>query len=223
MAPVRARSTASSGPRTALESHEERRHPGELRTLQRRDQSECARWDGGERSHRPTLARGVPSPRRSEALRPRRGPSGEPGSRRGASGSGHGYEFCQPGAERRAPRVARAGAGAEGLSRPGRDRSRDRSAKIGRDAYRHRLPHGGAGPVSERLGVRHQVKRGSHLFTSESVTEGHPDKIADQISDAILDAIMAKDPLARVACETADNTGRAFVIREITSDTYGDA
>src|SRR5207302_801639 len=56
--------------------------------------------------------------------------------------------------------------------------------------------------------------------TSESVTEGHPDKIADQISDAILDAIMAKDPLGRAACETAVTTGLAFVIGEITTDTY---
>jgi S-adenosylmethionine synthetase len=64
------------------------------------------------------------------------------------------------------------------------------------------------------------VKRSTHLFTSESVTEGHPDKVADQISDAILDAIMAKDPLGRVACETAVTTGLAFVIGEITTDTY---
>ena len=60
----------------------------------------------------------------------------------------------------------------------------------------------------------------NRLFTSESVTEGHPDKIADQISDAILDAIMAKDPLGRVACETAVTTGLAFVMGEITTDTY---
>jgi S-adenosylmethionine synthetase len=58
------------------------------------------------------------------------------------------------------------------------------------------------------------------LFTSESVTEGHPDKIADQISDAILDAILAKDPLGRVACETAVTTGLAFVIGEITTECY---
>jgi S-adenosylmethionine synthetase len=64
------------------------------------------------------------------------------------------------------------------------------------------------------------VKRSTHLFTSESVTEGHPDKVADQISDAILDAILAKDPLGRVACETAVTTGLAFVIGEITTDTY---
>jgi S-adenosylmethionine synthetase len=60
----------------------------------------------------------------------------------------------------------------------------------------------------------------NRLFTSESVTEGHPDKIADQISDAILDGIMTRDPLGRVACETAVTTGLAFVMGEITTDTY---
>jgi len=60
------------------------------------------------------------------------------------------------------------------------------------------------------------------LFTSESVTEGHPDKLADQISDAILDAILAKDPLARVACEAIVTTGLAFVVGEITTDCYVD-
>jgi S-adenosylmethionine synthetase len=59
-----------------------------------------------------------------------------------------------------------------------------------------------------------------HLFTSESVTEGHPDKVADQISDAILDAILAEDPAARVACETLVTTGRACVAGEITTSTY---
>ena len=61
-----------------------------------------------------------------------------------------------------------------------------------------------------------------NLFTSESVTEGHPDKIADQISDAVLDAVMAKDPLGRVACETALTTGTALVFGEITTDCYVD-
>ena len=56
-----------------------------------------------------------------------------------------------------------------------------------------------------------------HLFTSESVTEGHPDKIADQISDAILDAILARDPMSRVACETLVTTGLAIVAGEITT------
>jgi len=59
-------------------------------------------------------------------------------------------------------------------------------------------------------------------FTSESVTEGHPDKLADQVSDAILDAILLKDPLARVACETAVTTGTVFVMGEITTDCYVD-
>ncbi len=57
-------------------------------------------------------------------------------------------------------------------------------------------------------------------FTSESVTEGHPDKMADQISDSILDAILAQDPLARVACETMVTTGLAIVAGEITTDAY---
>lgn len=57
-------------------------------------------------------------------------------------------------------------------------------------------------------------------FTSESVTEGHPDKIADQISDAVLDAIIANDPMCRVACETLVTTGLAFVAGEITTGTY---
>jgi S-adenosylmethionine synthetase len=60
------------------------------------------------------------------------------------------------------------------------------------------------------------------LFTSESVTEGHPDKLADQISDAILDAILAKDPLARVACEAIVTTGLVMVVGEITTDCYVD-
>ena len=60
------------------------------------------------------------------------------------------------------------------------------------------------------------------LFTSESVTEGHPDKIADQISDSILDAILAKDPMARVACETSVTTGLVLVFGEITTSTYVD-
>ncbi|MEK7703214.1 MAG: methionine adenosyltransferase [Nitrospirota bacterium] len=59
-----------------------------------------------------------------------------------------------------------------------------------------------------------------YLFTSESVTEGHPDKIADQISDAILDSIISKDPACRVACETLVTTGLAFVAGEITTSCY---
>ncbi|MGI6345039.1 MAG: methionine adenosyltransferase [Bacillota bacterium] len=61
-----------------------------------------------------------------------------------------------------------------------------------------------------------------YFFTSESVTEGHPDKVADQISDAILDAILAQDPLARVACETTVTTGMVLVIGEISTGCYVD-
>ena len=60
------------------------------------------------------------------------------------------------------------------------------------------------------------------LFTSESVTEGHPDKICDQISDAILDAILAEDPAGRVACETAASTGMVHIMGEITTNCYVD-
>ncbi|WP_225800945.1 S-adenosylmethionine synthetase N-terminal domain-containing protein, partial [Streptomyces sp. NK15101] len=58
------------------------------------------------------------------------------------------------------------------------------------------------------------------LFTSESVTEGHPDKIADQISDAILDALLDKDPAARVAVETLITTGQVHVAGEVTTSAY---
>ena len=64
--------------------------------------------------------------------------------------------------------------------------------------------------------------KGRHLFTSESVTEGHPDKIADQISDAILDAVLADDPEGRVACETLVTTGLIVISGEITTKTYVD-
>jgi len=63
-------------------------------------------------------------------------------------------------------------------------------------------------------------KSGHHLFTSESVTEGHPDKIADQISDAVLDAALKDDPSSRVACETLVTTGLVVVAGEITTQTY---
>src|SRR6476646_1904208 len=62
----------------------------------------------------------------------------------------------------------------------------------------------------------------SFLFTSESVTEGHPDKVADQVSDAILDAVLTDDPEGRVACETLITTGLVVVAGEITTYTYVD-
>ncbi|MEP6769669.1 MAG: methionine adenosyltransferase [Acidobacteriota bacterium] len=66
------------------------------------------------------------------------------------------------------------------------------------------------------------LQNGRHYFTSESVTEGHPDKIADQISDAILDAVLRDDPTGRVACETLVTTGLAFIAGEISTKTYVD-
>ena len=60
------------------------------------------------------------------------------------------------------------------------------------------------------------------LFTSESVTEGHPDKICDKISDAILDAMLAQDPMSRVACETCTTTGMVMVMGEITTQAVVD-
>jgi len=70
--------------------------------------------------------------------------------------------------------------------------------------------------------VSPEFRRSTHLFTSESVTMGHPDKVADQISDAILDAIIAQDPRARVACETLVTTGQCVVAGEITTSAYVD-
>ena len=63
---------------------------------------------------------------------------------------------------------------------------------------------------------------GKILFTSESVTEGHPDKICDQISDGVLDAMLAQDPMSRVACETCATTGIVMVMGEITTNAYVD-
>ncbi|HJW88992.1 MAG TPA: S-adenosylmethionine synthetase N-terminal domain-containing protein, partial [Dehalococcoidia bacterium] len=60
----------------------------------------------------------------------------------------------------------------------------------------------------------------SYLFTSESVAEGHPDKLCDQVADAVLDAVLAKDPSGRVACETAVTRGLVIVMGEITTDCY---
>jgi S-adenosylmethionine synthetase len=67
-----------------------------------------------------------------------------------------------------------------------------------------------------------KLSEGEYLFTSESVTEGHPDKICDQISDGVLDAVMAEDPSGRVACETLVNTGLVVVSGEITTECYVD-
>jgi S-adenosylmethionine synthetase len=67
-----------------------------------------------------------------------------------------------------------------------------------------------------------KLSENEFLFTSESVTEGHPDKVCDQISDGVLDAVMAEDPTGRVACECLVNTGLVVVSGEITTETYVD-
>ncbi len=64
------------------------------------------------------------------------------------------------------------------------------------------------------------MKSPKYLFTSESVTEGHPDKLCDQVSDAVLDACMEQDPFSRVACETATKTGFIMVLGEITTRAF---
>ena len=65
-------------------------------------------------------------------------------------------------------------------------------------------------------------RKGRHFFTSESVTEGHPDKVCDQISDAVLDAVLKEDPMGRVACETFVTRGMVIVGGEITTKSYID-
>lgn len=77
-----------------------------------------------------------------------------------------------------------------------------------------------ASPQTKKLRVMMDQKK--YVFTSESVTEGHPDKIADQISDAILDAMLTDDPMSRVACETMVTTGLVIVAGEVTTRTYVD-
>src|SRR5580693_2760185 len=71
--------------------------------------------------------------------------------------------------------------------------------------------------------VTPDFRRSSHLFTSESVTMGHPDKVADQISDAVLGGILKQDPRARVACETLVTTGQVVTAGEVTTTAYVDA
>src|SRR4030042_3210061 len=66
------------------------------------------------------------------------------------------------------------------------------------------------------------IRKGRFVFTSESVTEGHPDKIADQISDSILDAVLEQDPIGRIAVETLVTTGLAFIAGEISTTCYVD-
>src|SRR5438045_899017 len=74
----------------------------------------------------------------------------------------------------------------------------------------------------QRLMTTPVLTDNEYLFTSESVTEGHPDKVADQISDAVLDAVLRDDPQGRVACETLVTTGLVVVAGELTTSTYVD-
>src|SRR6185369_1388163 len=85
-----------------------------------------------------------------------------------------------------------------------------------------RFRHAHRGPAGVSTTIRRMAAAGPRefLFTSESVTEGHPDKVADAISDGVLDAIMAEDPGGRVACETLVNTGMAVVSGEISTDVH---
>src|SRR5437763_5169242 len=78
-------------------------------------------------------------------------------------------------------------------------------------------------PLVGTLQEDQAVSSNRYLFTSESVTMGHPDKVADQISDAILDAILEQDPRARVACETLVTTGQVVLAGEVTTTAYVDA
>jgi S-adenosylmethionine synthetase len=80
----------------------------------------------------------------------------------------------------------------------------------------------GSQGAAAAFGGQQGMRNGRHLFTSESVTEGHPDKIADQISDAVLDALIEQDPASRVACETVVTTGLAFIAGEVTTKAYAD-
>src|SRR5438105_5018441 len=102
------------------------------------------------------------------------------------------------------------------VSTPARDLL-DLTVSHGKEPRKH-----GVRPLPDRRSRSGMSRKGRHLFTSESVTEGHPDKIADQISDSILDAILAQDPVSRVACETLVTTGLAVVAGEITTSAYVD-
>ena len=98
------------------------------------------------------------------------------------------------------------------------DLSRMRAVGVGDVSRQERNDRGDL----DRRSHDHSYSDNEYLFTSESVTEGHPDKIADQISDGVLDAVMRDDPYGRVACETLVNTGLVVVSGEISTDTYVD-
>src|SRR5688572_27028219 len=98
------------------------------------------------------------------------------------------------------------------------------TSPAGQPALSHPAPGSPAAPVCRTCcgcrGSGGSCMSRSFYFTSESVTEGHPDKLADQISDAVLDALLEQDPSSRVACETFLTTGTVFVAGEITTSGY---
>src|SRR5690242_13476074 len=116
--------------------------------------------------------------------------------------------------------MAQGRAGGDGrvsLSRAG-ERQRDTAR---RDATRRALSAASMARGMERMSSSFMTDPKA-FFTSESVTEGHPDKLCDQISDGVLDALLAQDPLSRVACETATTTGLVLVAGEITTTAWAD-
>ena len=112
--------------------------------------------------------------------------------------------------------------GLQALSSPAArdDLGRIRASRSGRERGRQPADRHDRGAVPRDPMT--QFADNEYLFTSESVTEGHPDKIADQISDGVLDAVLADDPMGRVACETLVNTGLVVVSGEISTTTYVD-
>ena len=200
-----------------------------------------ARTSPGARPHAPREQVADPERQLQPALvpaadHPRRAPSATAVTRSIAAFVGRPREFRRG---RRAP--ARGAQIGRGTSRgdprhrglPDRDRhgpSRPR-AEDSRGSPDDRANGGGAGPVVESRATTPSATEASltsivgapeYLFTSRSVTEGHPDKLCDQVSDAILDAIIREDPDAQVACETATTTGLVIVLGEISTSTYID-
>ena len=117
-------------------------------------------------------------------------------------------------------RRGRGHAARRGAARPARARARRASTtRRGRRRARRLI-----NLARFRVDVQRQeaLRDGDFIFTSESVTEGHPDKIADQISDAVLDAVLERDPPGRVACETLITTGLVVIAGEITTDCFVD-
>src|SRR5207247_9298789 len=151
---------------------------------------------------------------------------GEAGGRGGQSGAGDGQALREPGARARVPRQEGRYAGPAGLPCAARARAADLTREARGDGYAHRQDDRRAGDLREVLeggnvGVTSSFMTSDRtLFTSESVTEGHPDKLCDQISDGMLDECLRQDPNARVACETATTTGTLLVCGEMSTTAW---